>query len=160
MKYLSLIVSLVVISGCVSNIKAVKSCAPNKHVTVFAEKKIKVDKSIDVSNEKRLVVRSYQKPIINRSLHNKIFLEGIQGYSVQGYHTNECTAEESKANVASAKASVGYQVERKNGNIYVSTTGEWRFIHHQTTFESIKITLPEGMAYQYIHVPLKILDNR
>ncbi|PID72871.1 MAG: hypothetical protein CR992_01180 [Desulfobacterales bacterium] len=87
-----------------------KSCDPNKHVTVFAEKKIKVDKSIDVSNEKRLVVRSYQvrsyqKPIINRSSHNKIFLEGIQDYSVQGYHTNECTAEESKANVASAKAS-------------------------------------------------------
>jgi hypothetical protein len=152
MKLFTLLVIFLLATGCSLNSK---TCNPRKSASVFESKILKIDKVINVSNETKIVIKSYRKPkFILHSQNDKILIKGIENYSIVGYHTDECTAVKMKKDMETVKPSVGFKVVKKGNTIHVETTGERRYIHHQNAFSEINISLPKNINYQYIKTEL------
>ena len=143
MKLLITLIAVVAMQGC--------ACNPEKNSTVFESKGLLITNVIKLENTHTVLFKSHNEPkVIRDSIKHHIHIEGIEDVSIVGYHTDQCTAEKMKNSINKSKPSLGYIVERKDGILTVETTGERRFIHHQTAFSSIKIRLPKYIKYQYI----------
>ncbi|MCK5903576.1 MAG: hypothetical protein KAG28_10570 [Cocleimonas sp.] len=143
MKVLIIVLLALTLEGC--------ACNPKHLVSVFESGELVVDKTVDLKNIKKVVFKSFIAPtIVRNKTNNKMIIKGIEDISVAGYHTDECSAEKIVANMKKKKSSLGFRLKRQGITLVIETTGERRFIHHETAFSSLNITLPHTINYNYI----------